>query len=44
MGITKKNDHQRKNAWIFYQILSNISLSRKRMEISPEKLYIDIGA
>ena len=36
MGNTKKNDHQRKKAWIFYKILSNI--------ISPQKLHMDIGA
>ena len=44
MGITKKMIIKEKKAWIFYKILSNISLSRKRMEISPQKLYMDIGA
>ena len=43
MRINKNNVHQRKNALIFYQILSINSL-RKCMEISSENLYVDTGA
>ena len=43
MRIRYKNDHQKDNALIFQQILS-ASFSRKRMEISRENFYVDIGA
>ena len=36
-----KNDHQRKNALIFYHILSTYPL-RKHIEISLEILYVNI--
>ena len=38
-----KNDEQRRNALIFYQVLSTDSV-RQFMEISVENLYLDIGA
>ena len=39
----EKNDHQRENSWIFYQILATDSL-RKYKEFSLENLYVDLGA
>ena len=42
MRIQYKNDYQKDNALIFQQILS-ASFSRRRMEISRENFYVDIG-
>ena len=40
----EKNDHQRENAFICYQILLTNSLKKKYMKISLENCYLNIGA